>query len=172
MRTARRQWIRSADTDGAFFLDTSVYAQQLGLLPAPSTHAGNGVLHPDDAAQNGSLHAGLSDVAAAVAANGASSNGSSHNGVLAGLGSPERLAAALSSADAEMQAHIAAQSLAVNMQNGSHNGAVASSKAGSRAKTPEQEQKELMKFVRDFELVPIPAEDMLWGLQGDAAVHR
>lgn len=159
LRTAKRQWVRSADTDGSFFVDTSAHAQQLGLLQGPST-----------------LAAGLSDVeAAAAASNGrSSSSSSSHNGVLAGLGSPERIAAAISSADAEMQAHIAAQSLSVDIQQGSTAGSMAggSLSSRSRAKTPDLSQKELLKFVRDFEPVPVPAEDMLWGLQGDVARHR
>jgi hypothetical protein len=157
LRTAKRQWVRSADTNGSFFVDTSVHAQQLGLLQPPSTPAGDAAF----------LAAGLSDVAAA--SNGSSSNGS-HNGVLAGLGSPERIAAAISSADAEMQAHIAAQSLSVDIQQASTAGS--SSNGRSRAKTPDLSQKELLKFVRDFEPVPIPSEDMLWGLQGDAVRHR
>lgn len=157
LRTAKRQWVRSADTDGSFFVDTSAHAQQLGLLQGPSK-----------------LAAGLSDVEAVAAASNGRSSSSSHNGVLAGLGSPERIAAAISSADAEMQAHIAAQSLSVDIQQGS----TAGSKAGgslssrSRAKTPDLSQKELLKFVRDFEPLPVPAEDMLWGLQGDVARHR
>lgn len=162
MRTARRQWIRSADTDGAFFIDTSAHARELGLVQAPSAPDSSSLNGADSAKHKALLAAGLSDVQAAAAANG---NGS-HNGVLAGLGSPERIAAALSSADAEMQAHIAAQSAAISR---------AGSSLSSRGVAPEKEvsvaQKDLMKFIRDFELVPVPAEDMLWGLQG-AAIHR
>jgi hypothetical protein len=162
MRTARRQWIRSADTDGAFFIDTSVHARELGLVQAPSAPDGSSLNGADSAKHTALLAAGLSDVQAAAAAN---ENGS-RNGVLAGLGSPERIAAALSSADAEMQAHIAAQSAASSS---------AGSSLSSRGMAPEKEvsvaQKDLMKFIRDFELVPVPAEDMLWGLQG-AAIHR
>jgi hypothetical protein len=32
-------------------------------------------------------------------------------------------------------------------------------------------QRDVMKFIRNFELVPVPAEDMLWGLQG-TSTHR
>lgn len=167
MRTARRQWIRSADTDGAFFIDTSVHARALGLVQAPSAPDSGPLNGAESAKHKALLAAGLSDVQAAAAA--ADGNGS-HNGVLAGLGSPERIAAALSSADAEMQAHIAAQS-AASSATGSRAGSSLSSRGMASEKEVSVAQKDVMKFIRNFELVPVPAEDMLWGLQG-ASTHR
>lgn len=235
MRTARRQWVRSADTDGAFFLNTSVLAKQLGLLPTPAP------LDPNEAALHKAMVAtGLtgSDIASLAPAGPAAAAGASagpSSSALPPLGTPERIAAVLSSADAgaaplalafgssrlqnwcmqavanhmqlpghlcfqhsvapptdpassqvvrcvsvyvphvcaEMQAHITAQSVSADIERASRAG----STAGTRASTPgtgeaSLSNKDLAKFVRDFELTPIPAEDMLWGLQGGAALHR
>jgi hypothetical protein len=181
MRTARRQWIRSADTDGAFFINTAELARQHGLLASPGTvsPSSNGSLNPADSAKHAAmLAAGSSEaeIISAAAAPSSSSNGT--HAVLAGLGSPGRIAAALSSADAEMQAHIAAQSLSINLGSHSANGN-GSSTGSSMGRSAAQHgsssdaalsQKALAKFLRDFEALPVPAEDMLWGLQG--GVHR
>lgn len=200
MRTARRQWIRHGATSGSFFVDTSAHAQQLGLLPAASPYGDSkiGSLSPDDVAKHKALTAaGLSEteiksMAAAnleapatvpppAAANGSSngSNGASASALAAGINSPDRISAALTSADAEMQAHIAAQSLAVDVPSSSTAGR---SRSGSRAgsATPgvvengdaDVSKQGLVKFLKDFEAVPIPADDMLWGLQEGDAVNR
>jgi hypothetical protein len=115
------------------------------------------------------IASGLSeDDATTIAPGGtASAAGSTmQDSVLPPLGSPERIAAVLNSAAAEMQEHINQQSMSVDIEGSSRVG----STAGSRANTPGVESslsnKDLAKFVRDFEAVPVPAEDMLWGLQG------
>jgi hypothetical protein len=177
MRTARRQWIRNANTDGAFFINTGDLACQHGLLTSPGTvsPSSNGSLNPADSAKHAAmLAAGSSEAEIINAAAAPSSNGNGAHAVLAGLSSLGRIAAALSSADAEMQAHIAAQSLSINLSSHSSNGASSSMdrSAAQRDSSSDaaQSQKALFKFLRDFEALPVPAEDMLWGLQG--AVHR
>lgn len=100
MRTARRQWVRSADTGGAFFVNTSALAKQLGLLPTPAP------LDPNEAALHKALvTSGLTDsdiatLAPAGTAPGAGTSSGAQGTTLPPLGSAERIAAVLSSADA------------------------------------------------------------------------
>jgi hypothetical protein len=142
-----------------------------------------------------SLSAGLAPAEPAPATSSSSTTGSSSSscgssngpaGTLTGLRSPERINAALSSADQEMQAHIAAQSLSAQLERsrsssraGSRQGAsLGDSSSTSRSGNAVQDgrlspsKQDLMRFLRDFEAEGFPAEDMLWGLQGEAAVHR
>lgn len=210
MRTARRQWVRHAETDGAFFLDTAALAQRLGFGAAAQApgDSSSGGLNPNHKAL---LAAGLSEseiislaaklapadsaAAAAASTSSSSSRGSSigssaQEAAWGGLDAAASVEAALSSADQEMQAHIAAQSLAVEDKGSNSNST--SSKAVSISPTSSKtsgssstkgdtsststsaglSKKDLAKFLKDFEMVAVPADDMLWGLQGAAALHR
>jgi len=175
MRTARRQWVRHADSGGPFFIDTTALARSLGFGEDAGLNPGNNTASPADSSKpqafmaagltDGdimSLTAGLAPTETAAAA--ADSGGSSREKPFWGsLSSAESIDAVLSSADQEMQAHIAAQSMSVSSMS-------------SRSNTPAQDgsatlsQQDLTKFLKDFELVPVPVDDMVWGLQG--AVHR
>lgn len=207
MRTSRRQWIRNAATSGPFFLDTSVHAQRLGLVPpsasqpppppaaaaaaapgsAPAAAAAPAAstdphanLNTTDQAAWDVTHAALAaaglseeDIAAFAASMPPSGPG------LTKLLQPRRpdnsLAAVLSSADAELAAHIASQSLA--SRDGSLLGGPSSSSSGSKKGGDEVEGLEsgraaVAKFVRDFEQEPLDLTGVGWGLSGQGSTSR
>lgn len=181
MRTARRQWVRHADSGGQFFIDTAALARSLGFGEGAGLNPGNSTASPANSSKHKalmaagltdgdimSLAAGLAPTEPAAAAAADSGSSSKDKPFWGSLSSAESIDAVLSSADQEMQAHIAAQSMSVGV----------SSSMSSRSNTPAQDgsaalsQQDLTKFLKDFELVPVPVDDMVWGLQGAAAVHR
>ncbi|WIA39103.1 hypothetical protein OEZ86_005242 [Tetradesmus obliquus] len=213
MRTARRQWVRHATTRGPFYLDTSAHAKRLGIsadTPRPaspsSTAAGAaaGQLSADEAAWN-TTHAaltaaGLSEdeivafaasmpankphLAAAAASHTSSrpgSRSSSRPGSRAGV-RPDQ-AAVLDTADAELAAHIIAQSVAsLDSRSSSRAGrgddleglpelleaASGMMMSGNAGNADDGSGRASSKFLRDFEPQPLDLSGLGWGLSGEA----
>jgi hypothetical protein len=202
MRTARRQWVRHATTRGPFYLDTSAHAKRLGIsadtsrsrAASPSGDRHTAQLSQDELNWN-TTHAALTaaglseDEIVAFAASmpaskphlaAAAASHTSRPGSRSGV-RPDQ-AAVLDTADAELAAHIIAQSVA-SLDNGR-----GSSRSSSRAGGAEPEglpdrataaggvsagqsdgSKAMSKFLRDFEPQALDLGSISWGVNGEAS---